>query len=209
MILHRSLQWMRQNINQSFNTQKTPHTAPWRVSYGCPLWRFWRNEQCYNGTWLYVGTEPVQHYTCKSPCTEQCYADNRLRAECKIRLGFTKCEANTLKTIFLLISQHYIKSNLCSSFEDRAPINFIFISLAPGRSECDSKNVNFNLVLLIGIFRSSHDNALWWMPQDPTDDKSRLVQLMAWCRQATNHYLSQCWLSSLSPYGIARPQWVK
>ena len=84
-------------------------------------------------------------------------------------------------------------------------------SLAPGRSECDSKNVIFNLVLLIGIFRSSHDNALrwmsnalWWMSQDLTDDKSRLVQVMA-----TSHYLNQCWPRSMSPYGVIRPQWVK
>ena len=81
-------------------------------------------------------------------------------------------------------------------------------SLAIGRFDCDSKNVIFNLVLLIGIFRSSHDNALLWMPQDLTDDKSTLVQVMAWCRQATSPYLSQCWRSSLSPYGIDRPQWV-
>ena len=25
---------------------------------------------------------------------------------------------------------------------------------------------------------------------------------MAWCRQATSHYLSQCWPSFLSPYGV-------
>ena len=81
-------------------------------------------------------------------------------------------------------------------------------SLTPGRSECDSKNGIFNLVLLIGIFRSSHDSALRWMPQDLPDDKSALVQVMAWCRQAASHYLSQCWLSPLSPYGIARPQSV-
>ena len=31
---------------------------------------------------------------------------------------------------------------------------------------------------------------------------------MGWCRQATSHYLSQCWLSCLSPYGVVRPQWV-
>ena len=31
---------------------------------------------------------------------------------------------------------------------------------------------------------------------------------MAWCRQATSHYLSQCWPSSLSPYGVTTPQWV-
>ena len=86
--------------------------------------------------------------------------------------------------------------------------SWLFNSLAPGRSECGSKNVIFNIVLLIGIFRSSHDNALWWMPQDITDDKSTLVQVMAWCRQATSHYLTQCWLHSLWPYGVARPQWV-
>ena len=93
---------------------------------------------------------------------------------------------------------------LCNEFE-----NYTFNSLAPGRSECDFKNVIFNLVLLIGIFRSSHDDILWWMPQELTDDQSTLVQVMAWCRQATSHYLSQCWLRSLSPYGVTRPQWVK
>ena len=82
-------------------------------------------------------------------------------------------------------------------------------SLAPGRSECDSKNAIFNLVLLIGIFRSSHDNSLRWMPQGLTDDQSTLAQVMAWCRQATSHYLSQCWPRSLSPYCVTRPQWVK
>ena len=50
--------------------------------------------------------------------------------------------------------------------------------------------------------------ALTWKPQDLTDDKSRLVQVMAWCHQATSHYLSQCWPSSLSPNGVTRPQRV-
>ena len=31
------------------------------------------------------------------------------------------------------------------------------------------------------------------------NDQSISVQVMAWCRQATSHYLSQCWLSSMSP----------
>ena len=44
--------------------------------------------------------------------------------------------------------------------------------------------------------------------QDLTDDKSTLVQVTTWCRQAPSHYLSQCWLNSLSPYGVARPQWI-
>ena len=46
------------------------------------------------------------------------------------------------------------------------------------------------------------------MSLDLTDDKSTLVPVMAWCRQATSHYLSQCWPSSMSPYGFTRPQWV-
>ena len=48
-----------------------------------------------------------------------------------------------------------------------------------------------------------------WMPWDLTDDKSALVHVMVWCRQATSHYLRQCWPRSLSPYGVTRPQWVK
>ena len=31
---------------------------------------------------------------------------------------------------------------------------------------------------------------------------------MAWCHQATSHYLSQYWPRSMSSYGIVRPYWV-
>ena len=41
-----------------------------------------------------------------------------------------------------------------------------------------------------------------------TGDKSTLFQVMAWCRQATSHYLSQCWPRYMLPYGITRPQCV-
>ena len=47
-----------------------------------------------------------------------------------------------------------------------------------------------------------------WMSLDITDDKSALVQVMAWCRQAKSHYLSQCWPRSMSSYSVTRPQWV-
>ena len=50
--------------------------------------------------------------------------------------------------------------------------------------------------------------ALRWLPLDLTDDKSKLVQVMTWCRQATSHYLSQCWPRSMSPYSVIRPKWV-
>ena len=46
------------------------------------------------------------------------------------------------------------------------------------------------------------------MSLDLTEDKSTLVQIMAWCRQATSLYLSQCWPRFVLPYGVIRPQWV-
>ena len=46
------------------------------------------------------------------------------------------------------------------------------------------------------------------MSLDISDDKSTLVQLMAWCHQAPSHYLNQCWPRPMSPYGVTRPQWV-
>ena len=46
------------------------------------------------------------------------------------------------------------------------------------------------------------------MPRDLIDDESALVQVMAWCRLATSHYLNQCGLISMTPHGITKPQWV-
>ena len=38
--------------------------------------------------------------------------------------------------------------------------------------------------------------------------KSTLILVTAWCCQARNHYLSQCWPRSMSPYEITKTQWV-
>ena len=47
------------------------------------------------------------------------------------------------------------------------------------------------------------------MPQNLTNGKSTLVQMMAWCRQTAGHYLSQCqWPRFMSPYGVTSSQWV-
>ena len=47
------------------------------------------------------------------------------------------------------------------------------------------------------------------MLQNLTNEKSTLVQVMVWCRQATNHCPSQCGPGAMSPYIIASPRWVK
>ena len=51
-------------------------------------------------------------------------------------------------------------------------------------------------------------SALGWTSLDLSDEKSTLVQVMAWCRQATSQFLNQCWPRFLPPYSVTRPQWV-
>ena len=63
-------------------------------------------------------------------------------------------------------------------------------------------------ILIIDGGGISYEIALRWLPLNFNDEKSTLVQVMAWCRQATSHYLTQCWPRFLSPYGVTRPQWV-
>ena len=48
----------------------------------------------------------------------------------------------------------------------------------------------------------SSELALRWTSLVLSDNKSTLVQVMAW-------YLNQCWRRSLPPNGVTRPQWVK
>ena len=83
-----------------------------------------------------------------------------------------------------------------------------FNSLTPGKIEWNFIFVIFKQILVIDGWGISCEIALIWMSLDFTDDQSTLVQVMAWCRQQTSHYLSQCWPRSLSPYGVTRPQWV-
>ena len=66
----------------------------------------------------------------------------------------------------------------------------------------------FILILLNDIFSALSKIVVMWMPQNSIDDKSTLVQVMAWCLMAPSHYLNQCWPSSLLSYGITKGQWV-
>ena len=74
----------------------------------------------------------------------------------------------------------------------------LFNSLAPGEFGWNFRYVIFKWILVIDGWNISCEIALIWMSLDFTDDQSALVQVMAWCRQATSHYLSQCWPRSLS-----------
>ena len=64
-------------------------------------------------------------------------------------------------------------------------------SKTPGKFELNFRYVIFKRILVIDGCGISCELALIWMPLDFTDDQSILVQVMAWCRQATSHYLSR------------------
>ena len=83
-----------------------------------------------------------------------------------------------------------------------------FNSMAPGKFEWNFRSLIFPIISVIDSWGISCEIGLRWMPLDLTDDKSTMVQVMGWCRQATSHYLSQCWPRLLSPYSVTRPQWV-
>ena len=67
---------------------------------------------------------------------------------------------------------------------------------------------NFKLISLINGLCVSGEIALRWTSMDLNDNKSTLVQVMDWCRQAISRYLNQCWPRSVSPFGVITPQWV-
>ena len=109
----------------------------------------------------------------------------------------------TCTCVWLEYNNHWSKTE-GSDCNSNKSIN----SLSPGRFQFNFRKVNFKLTLVNGGIGVSYEIVLRWMPQYFTDDKSTLVQVMAWCRQATSHYLSQYRPKSMSPNGVTRPQWV-
>ena len=73
----------------------------------------------------------------------------------------------------------------------------LFNSLAPGKFEWNFRSLIFQIISVIDGWGISCEVAHRWMSLDITDDKSTMVQVMAWC---------QCWPRSPSPYGITRPR---
>ena len=80
-------------------------------------------------------------------------------------------------------------------------------SVASGRFEWNVVKVIFKLP----NFRDKWLRYLLWHRSqmnllDLTDDNSTLGQVMAWCRQASTHCLSQCWPRFMSPMTLLH--WV-
>ena len=103
--------------------------------------------------------------------------------------------------------------NLCSfdsACRDLEPKNPMGPLLKFTRGPNGPAKFEFVMCFYDGTHRICTLNSLW--PSDAIWQQrsgSTLAQVMAWCCQATSHYLSQCWPRSLLPYGVTRPQWVK
>ena len=95
--------------------------------------------------------------------------------------------------------------NLCTRLFDNASV---FNSLPHGRCDSNLKCIIFTFIQNCSL--GTHcDLVPRWMLRNPTNERLTLFQVMAWCRKAPSHYLSQCWLGSLSPYAVPRPECVK
>ena len=97
-----------------------------------------------------------------------------------------------------------IPQSSCNKGEKNIDIN----SLASGRCGCsDLKSIIIKIIIHINSLVTHCEIAFRRIAQNLIDTKSTLVQVMAWRRQATSHYLSQCWPRSMSPYDITRLIW--
>ena len=68
----------------------------------------------------------------------------------------------------------------------------------------DFKCAIMQLIVMTDILSIASGITLRWIPQDFSNNKSVLVEVMAWCREATSHYLTQYWSSPILPYGITK-----
>ena len=116
-------------------------------------------------------------------------------------LGAVRQQAITWANVDLVPCRHKASPGYS---ELRNEMYVVLNSLATGKFESKFRYVIFTWISVIDDWGIPCEIALIWMSLDFTDDQSTL----AWCRQATSHYLGQCWPRSFSPYGVNRPQWV-
>ena len=64
------------------------------------------------------------------------------------------------------------------------------LSSSLGRYGCNFKNIILKLIIQNNNFQTGKITF--------TNQKSTLIQIMAWCHHATSHYLSQCWPKSMA-----------
>ena len=148
------------------------------------------------------GTTSYDHPQFKTPRTGRHYFCWRFLSV--IVLGCCCFILTELWFIRLLIHWHF----RFYGYDDMCLPDFInrFQHVSKPLIHCPLGDVTFRNIfsyhmLQIKLISESYESALRWMT---FDNKSILFQVMVWFRQATSHYLSQCWPTSMSPYGGTR-----
>ena len=65
----------------------------------------------------------------------------------------------------------------------------------------DIECVIYKCLVVITSIHISSAITFKWTVQNLSRDKSALLLVMTWCRQATKHYLRKCYARSLTPFG--------
>ena len=104
----------------------------------------------------------------------------------------------TMNDALLFKVIHALETNV----KNRVISKLIFNSLAPGWCGNNFESKIVKLITENSSLGIHCEIASREIPQNSTNEKSTLVQVMACCRQATSHYLSQCWLRFMLPYSI-------
>ena len=119
----------------------------------------------------------------------------------------------TTVSIFFITHCNWLQFMCCGSVVELIHhcvlASFTLNSMTLRRCGNNSKSIISDNMPRIKFMNNSCESAPMWMPHNTFADKSALDEVMVWYRQATSHYLSQCWRRSVSPYGVTRSQWVE
>ena len=155
--------------------------------------------------WLHCfakNTQQLLHYQAKFKGTHE--------AGVWVSVGMGDVDCVFMSKIMIILPNHEPSppTNIyCNSLKTKP--SGLINSFTLRRCTCNIKWVIFKLMSRIDILSISCEIHLKWMPQDLNDDKSTLVQVMAWCLQAMLSHVDPdlcCHMASLSHNEFIRNQ---
>ena len=138
---------------------------------------------------LTLGMHPANERRCYFVATSLIGAKSKISPAILIRM--THNFVTTCSTIIV------IGSNYCSCWGDlsgwglpAASCHAVYIALSQSTHWSPGMWLGYQILYAVIVMS---------MSQDPFDDKSTLVQVMAWCLKAPSHYQSRCWQRPTTP----------
>ena len=150
----------------------------------------------------------TQHFVTTQSCVSKCVGyENRCPNH---DFGFF-----VLMTLFVKTEPQKLKRllPLCHLFDTTSSVFEICLSHWPTENVVVVLKGVFSKHMLIidqveEFFSWNRSHQLWMTHSTHLIETWTLFRAMDWCRQATNHYLRQCWPSFMSPHGASKPQIV-